>query len=69
MPLQANLFLEPHIDFRPTDTVHPRPIDVQSFPGFLSKLFRNVPFLTSLEVSPFCFSFFFFSLSSAWPGA
>jgi hypothetical protein len=34
MPLQANLFLEPHIDFRPADNVHPRPIDVQRSPGF-----------------------------------
>ena len=32
MPLQANLFLEPHIDFRPADNVHPRPIDVQRSP-------------------------------------
>jgi hypothetical protein len=32
--LQANLFLEPHIDFRPADNIHPRSIDVQRSPGF-----------------------------------
>ena len=36
MPLQANLFLEPHIDFQPTDNVHPRPIDAQYSPAFQS---------------------------------
>src|SRR5713226_4991440 len=35
----------------------------------MSKLFRNVPFLTSLEVSPFRFGFLFFSWLLALPGA
>jgi hypothetical protein len=39
----------------------------------VSKLFRNVPFLTSLEVSPFlvfgfCLSFCFGSCFCRWPG-
>jgi hypothetical protein len=34
MPLQANSFLESQIDFRQADNIHPRPIDVQSSPGF-----------------------------------
>jgi DNA-binding winged helix-turn-helix (wHTH) protein len=35
----------------------------------LSNLVRNVPFVTSLEVSPFLFWFLLFFSSLAWPGA
>jgi len=35
----------------------------------VSNLVRNVPFVTSLEVSPFLFWFLLFFSSLAWPGA
>jgi len=37
--------------------------------GSVSNLVRNVPFVTSLEVSPFLFWFLLFFSSLAWPGA
>jgi len=46
---------------------HPITCQVRQFG--LSNLVRNVPFVTSLEVSPFLFWFFLLFSSLAWPGA
>src|SRR5882762_1690690 len=44
-------------------------VDCQGNRKQVSNLVRNVPFVTSLEVSPFLFWFFLLFSSLAWPGA
>src|SRR5229473_1588915 len=45
------------------------PLCCQSLDRTVSNLVRNVPFVTSLEVSPFLFWFLLFFSSLAWPRA